>query len=212
MQDFPANSQKAKAPRPSAEPRQVERVTTAEATQRKAPLGRKFKEVFVGGTMKGAIEFMIVETVIPAIQDTMIEAFQGGVERLIRGDRHGRRRTIGPSPYADVGRVNYQGMSTSSATRPSGTQLLSQQSRTRHSFGDILIQDRTEARETLDQMYELLSRSGVVYVHDLYEMTGIPASHVDYKWGWTNLSGSRVVPMRGGKGYLLDLPEPKQFD
>lgn len=212
MQDFPANSQKAKAPRAPAEPRQVERVTTAEATQRKTPLGRKFKETFVGGSMKGAIEFMIVETVIPAIQDTMIEAFQGGVERLIRGDRAGKRRTLGPSPYADVGRVNYQGMSSNSMTKPSGTQLLSQQSRTRHSFGDILIQDRNEAREVLDQMYEVLSKSGVVYVHDLYEMTGIQASHIDYKWGWTRLTGARVVPMRGGKGYLLDLPEPQQMD
>lgn len=212
MQDFPANSQKAKAPRPQTEPKQIERVTTAEAMQRRTPLGRKFKETFVGGSMRGAIEYMAVEVVVPAIQETLIEAFQGGVERLIRGDRAGKRRTVGPSPYADVGRVNYQGMSSNSMSKPSGTQLLSQQSRTRHNFGDILIQDRNEAREVLDQMYEVLSRSGVVYVHDLYEMTGIQASHIDYKWGWTRLSGARVVPMRGGKGYLLDLPEPQQLD
>jgi hypothetical protein len=30
---------------------------------------------------------MVMEVVIPAIQDTMIDAFQGGVERLIRVNR-----------------------------------------------------------------------------------------------------------------------------
>jgi hypothetical protein len=212
MQDFPANSQKAKAPRPQPEPKQIQRVTTAEATQRRVPLGRKVKETFVGGSMRGAIEYMAIEVVIPSIQETLIDAFQGGFERLIRGDRAGRRRSVGPSPYADVGRVNYQGMSSNSPTKPSGTQLLSSQSRTRHNFGDILIQSREEARDVLDQMYEVLSRHSVVYVHDLYEMTGIQASHVDYKWGWTRLTGARVVPMRGGRGYLLDLPEPQQMD
>src|SRR3954470_18547376 len=102
MQDFPANSQKAKAPRPQPEPKQIQRVTTVEATQRRTPLGRKFKETFIGGSMRGAIEYMAIEVVVPSIQDTLVEAIQGGFERLIRGDRAGKRRNLGPSPYADV--------------------------------------------------------------------------------------------------------------
>lgn len=208
MQDFPANSQRAKA-RPESEPRRIERVTTAEAKQRKTPLGRKFKETFIGGSMRMAAEYIITEVVVPSIQETLIEAFQGGVERLIRGDSHRPRRGV-PSPYANVGRVNYQGMS--SATKPPPTRQLSQRSRTRHDFGELIIQSRPEATEVLDQMYEILSRTGVVLVHDLYSLTGIQTSHADYKWGWTQLRGARVVPMRGGTGYLLDLPEPQPLD
>jgi hypothetical protein len=209
MQDFPANSQKAKTRTEAPEPKKIERVTSAEAQQRKRGLGRQFKETFIAGSSRMAIEYMVIEVIVPAIQDTMIHAFQGGVERLIRGEGARPRRSM--SPYADVGRVNYQGMSSTS-TKPPATQFLSERSRTRHDFRELVIQNRVEAHDVLDQMFELLSRHSVVYVHDLYSLTGIQATHTDYKWGWTQLRGARVVPLRGGNGYLLDLPEPEQLN
>src|SRR4051794_38766690 len=113
MQEFPANSQKAKTrTEATPEPRKIERVTTATAEQRKRGLGRQFKDTFIGGSARMAAEYMVTEVVVPANQTTLIEAFQGGVERLILGDRGRPRRSTISSPYANVGRVNYQGMSS----------------------------------------------------------------------------------------------------
>ena len=215
MQDFPANSAKARSRSegPQGErPERIERITSAEAERRKTPLGRKFKETFVGGTARGAIDFMIVDVVIPAIQDTLIEAFQGGIERLIKGESR-RPRRYGPmsSMYSDnPPRVDYtQNFARNRPpTSSTSTRMLSRQARSRHNFDEIVIESRAEAQDVLDQMYDWLSRYGIVKVSELYAMTGIPTSHTDTKWGWASLPGARLQRLRDGR-FVLDLPEPQ---
>ena len=148
---------------------------------------------------------MILEVVIPAVQETMIDAFQGGIERLIRGETRPRRS--GMMPYSNPPRVNYQGMSTS----PPTSRTISRQSRTRHDFGEIVIQSRQEAEEVIDRMFDILSRYGTVTVADLYELTGIQSGHTDTKWGWNSLRGAKAARLRTG-GFLLDLPDPELLD
>jgi hypothetical protein len=212
MHEFPANSQKAKTrsepPTPRDRPDKIERVTSTEADRRKRGLGRQVKETFIGGSAQMAFEYMVTEVIIPAIQNTMIDAFQGGIERLIKGEGV-RRRGPTHSPYSNVGHVNYQGISTNMRTgRPEGPRQVSRQSRARQTFDEIVIPTRTEAEEVIDRMFDLLSRYGSVSVSDLYEMTGIESTHTDHKWGWTQLRGAKVVRLRKG-GFLLDLPEPE---
>jgi hypothetical protein len=214
MQDFPPNSQKAKtrseAP-PTGERREkIERVTSAEASRRKRGLGRQFKDTFIGGSARGAFDYMITDVVIPAIRDTIFDAIQGGLDRLIYGDHRPRRGTP-PSFYsANPPRVNYQGIMSNPQrpNTPPPSRMLSRRSRARHDFDEIIIPNRAEAEETLDRMYDELSRYGRVTVAILYELVGIQSTHTDHKWGWTQLRGARVRSLRNG-GYLLDLPEPE---
>jgi hypothetical protein len=212
MHEFPANSAKVRSRSdgpPSDERPRVEQVTSATADRRKRGLGRKFKETFIGGSARMAFEYMVVDVVIPAIQDTMIDAFQGGIERLIKGE--GRSRRGVPSAFSNAGHVDYRGMGMNRATtqsRPSSSRMLSRQSRTRHDFDELVIPTRAEAEEVVDQLFDMLSRFEVVTVADLYEMTGIQSSHTDVKWGWTSLRGAKVQRLRNG-GYLLNLPEPE---
>jgi hypothetical protein len=218
MQDFPPNSQKAKTRsedlRPGERPEKIERVTSAEAERRKRGLGRQFKETFIGGSARGAAEYMVTDVVVPAIRDTLFNALQGGLDRLIYVDTRLRRVGVGSrSPYSDgePPRVAYNTMSTIRSTaRPPAPRMLSQSSRARQEFDEIIIQSRPEAEDVIDRMFDWLSRYGIVTVAELYEMTGIQSSHTDHKWGWTQLRGARVVPVRG-KGYLLDLPEPESL-
>lgn len=213
MQDFPANSQKAaRAQAPPPEPKRVERVTSAEAVRRKRGLGRQFKETFVGGNARLALHYMFVEVVIPAVQDTMIDALQGGVERLIRGESARPRRGT-PTTYANVGHVDYRRLSHGPPRNDaaSTTRMLSRGARERQRFDDILIHDRREAEEVLERLFDILSQYGMVSVAELYAMTGIQSSHTDVKWGWTELRGARITRNRSGK-YVLELPDPIPFD
>jgi len=208
MQDFPGNSRKAqdRSEPSSQEPRRVEQITSVEAEVKRPGLARKFKGAFINGTARGAGEYMIVEVVVPAIRDTLINALQGGIERFFDGDGgRARRSSYPPVGYSGQNepRVNYNAMS-----KPPTSRTLSQQSRARHDFGEIVIHNMVEAEEVLDRMYEELSRYGQVTVATLYELTGIAGTHTDHKWGWTSLRGARYVRTRSG-GYLLDLPEPQ---
>jgi len=213
MQDFPANSQKAKArseaPKPDERPK-VERVTTAEAVQRKRGLGRKFKETIVEGSVRDTVEYMVVDIVIPEFQNLLYDTLEGGLRRLIHGDTHRPgTRSGGASSYSGIGpKINYQGMSVKPPmAAPPAHRSISRRSRTRQDFAEVVIDSRREADEVLEQMYEFLSRFGVVYIADLYDLTGIKTSHVDYQWGWTSLQGSRLARTRDHR-WVLDLPEP----
>jgi hypothetical protein len=212
LQDFPANSAKARAraerPPLSERPEKIERVTSAPAQQRKRGLGRQFKETFIEGSSRMAFDYMLLEVVVPAIQNTLIDALQGGLERWIRGERRGRRST---STYSsdNLGHVNYNRMYPNQP--PSTTRMLSRQARARHDFGEIILQSRPEAEDVIDRMYDVLSRYGSVPVSTLYSLTGIQPSHTDEKWGWTSLPGAKAIRQRDGT-WLLDLPEPEPLD
>ncbi len=208
MEDFPANSARSKARTdgPVQEERPaVEQITSAE-TRRRRGLGRKFKETFIGGSGRMAFEYMVAEVVVPAIRDTIFEAMQGGLDRLIYGDRRPQRG--GMPTYSNVGRVDYTRMSQTAAPKPQPTRMLSHQSRARMNFNEIIIPTRMEAEEVLERMYDVLSRYGSVQVGTLYELTGIESTHTDYKWGWTDLRGARTRAIRN-RGYALDLPDPE---
>lgn len=212
MDDFPANSAKVRSRPEGAPPDQtirrgeaIEQITSAEAKVRKRGIGRKFKETFVGGSARMATEYMITEVVIPAVQDTILEALQGGLERLIKGESRSRRFT-NTSSYSNLGHVNYGGMNKAPVPR-----TISQQSRSRHDFGEIVIRSRQEAEEVIERMFDILSRYGIVSVADLYELTGIQSGHTDQKWGWTALRGAKVARLRSGD-FLLDLPAPESLD
>lgn len=209
MDSFPANSQKAKV---ASEPKKIERVTSAEARPRKRGLGRRFKEAFIGGDARTAGEYMLTDVVVPAIQDTLIDAFQGGFERLIKGES-ARPRRGSTSGYPSVPHIDYGGQSRrpTAAARPSQPRTLSRQARSRGTFDELIIPSRQEAEEVIERMFDILSRYGVVSVADLYEMTGIQSNHTDMKWGWYDLRGARSSRQRSG-GYLLDLPEPEPLD
>lgn len=208
MQDFPANSQRAKTrseePPLDERPRKIERVTSVEAKQRPRGLGRRFRETFISGNARSTGEYMFLEVVIPEVQDMIINALQGGVERFIKGDGPRSRRGTSTSSYSNLGHVNYQGMSSN---RPSAPRALSQQDRARHDFGGIEIPNRREAEEVLDRLYDILSQYGSVQVAVLYELTGIQSSHTDQKWGWKSLRGARIRTSRNG--YVLNLPDPE---
>lgn len=210
MQDFPGNSQKAKtrpnAPTPPDERPKIERVTTAEAEQRKRGLGRKFKDTFIGGSLRDTADYMVVDVVVPAVRDTIVDALQGGIERLFNGESNRPRRSAASSAYSGVGHINYTGMSRA-PTAQSAPRMLSRRSQTMHDFRELIIDSRREAEEVREQMYEILSRHGDVKLSDLYTLTGIQSSHVDHKWGWTSLQGFKLVRTRDGR-FLLDLPEP----
>lgn len=209
MQDFPSNSRKAAQAR-TDEPKKLERVTSAEAVRRKRGLGRQMRETFIGGNAKTAAEYMVIEVVVPAIKDTIAEALQSGIEKLIYGDTRPRRggtsSSSNPLGYSNVPRVNYSQYNT--PPRAAHQSTLSRRARERHDFGEIVIQSREEANDVIDQLYEILSRHGSVPVANLYALTGIQETHTDYKWGWTDLRGAKASKLRNG-GYLLNLPDPQ---
>lgn len=207
METFPPNSRKA-----AAEPKRVERVTSANAVRRRRSLGKQFRSTFIGGDGKTAMQYVIFNVFIPAAKETLVEGAHSWIEKLVYGDHRPRRGGGGPMSGA-LGYVSYNrmGRQPQRDDRPPMPQTLSRMSRARQSFDEIIIPSRQEAEEVLDRLFDLISKYDTATVADLYELTGLSSSHTDHKWGWEELRGASVGRIRGG-GYLLNLPEPQSLE
>jgi hypothetical protein len=205
--EFPPNSETSKKGTPKS--KDLTPVTSG-AVRRKKSLRRQFSETFVAGDAKTAVRYVVMDVLLPTAKDMVVEAVSQGFEKLMFGDSRRSRRSMHPYQGA-TGHVQYNRYSQDTRSRFSGPQrAMSREARARHDFDDIVLDDRAEAEEVIDKLFELVSQYGAATIADLYELVGLGSTHVDHKWGWLDLQGAGVSRIRGG--YLLDLPEPEPLD
>lgn len=200
--EFPPNSDASKKPR--NEEKKVERVTTGEVTRKKKSIRKQFGQMFVAGDFKSSINYVILEVALPLAQDMVIETFQQGIEKLFRGEI--RRRGSTPPQAGQGGYVSYNRVGPMSSIISQPQRAMSRQARAKHDFDSIILENRAEAEEVIERLFDIVGRYEQATVADLYELVGIASTHTDHKWGWTDLRGARVSRMRGN--YYLDLPDP----
>lgn len=201
---YPSNSQfKLQKPEPpTPEPKKVEKVTTGVVKQQKKGLGRKIVETFVGEDVVNVRQYLIHDVLVPAIKSTLSDMVQGGIEMMLFGERKGTKtRRDGNRSY-----VSYNSYSAPDNKR----REMTQQSRARHDFGDIVLQTRGEAEEVLSHLVDLTIDYGQATVSDLYDLVGITGQFTDNKYGWTDLSRASISRTRDG--YVLVLPRPILID
>jgi len=221
MENFPANSHKDRdrdeeQPHPKSrggdpEKPKVKRITQGDVIRRKEPLGKKFKNMFIGGDARSVWSYIFGDVLIPAAKDMIADAGSQGLERMIFGETRSRMRRPGTSGS----HVPYNRYSSSSSRPPwrpdrEPSREISRRARVSHDFDEIVLPDRGEAEAVIDQLFEILSAYEMVSVSDLYEMVGITGQYTDEKWGWTDLRGAGVTRTRAG--YLLDLPKPEPLN
>jgi len=211
MTEFPSNSKNPQTPKPTPE-KVVEQVVSGEATSRKKSLGRRLREVFIGGDTKSVVNYVFSDVLMPQAKDMVVEAISQGFEKLIYGDsrsgrRYGTRPPTGPGPtnytrYAVRGNnpIGRQGHEDRRPTASVRTQ----------DIDDILLATRVEAETVVDRMYDLLREYEAVSIADLHSLVGWSSSYTDQKWGWTDLTGTDVRRVRDG--YILVLPKTVALD
>jgi hypothetical protein len=218
MEDYPANSRAAKKrveePRTKAAPKEkkIEKVVTGSVVQRKRSLGKRFHDTFIGSDSRSVGQYIVMDVLVPATKDMIHDVITSYVERMLFPDSRPVVRRRASSSGGGVGRINYS--SSSSIRRDPREEErrrhVSSGSRSRHDFGEIVLEKRVEAEEVIDRMAAQIEEYGQVSVADLYDMVDVTSAFTDNKWGWYDLEGARVRYVRNG--YLLDLPRPVDFD
>lgn len=206
--EFPPNSEASK--KGVSNGKNLQPVVSGSAVRRKKSLRKQFSETFVAGDFRTAVRYVLFDVLLPAAKDTIVEAGSQGIEKLIFGDNRRRGSTrpfSGPTGYVDYKRYSMGSV----GSRLSGPErAISRTARARHNFDEIVLDQRTEAEQVIDQLFDLVSKYGSATVADLYELVGLASTHTDHKWGWEDLMGAGVSRVRGG--YLLDLPEPEPLN
>ena len=194
-----SNKEKSKAERPSRE-----KVISGKVVQKPQGLGRKIADTFAGDDAKSVGSYILFDVVIPATKSMISDMVSQGIERLLFGDSKGRiSRSQKPG-----GNTSYSSMYRGGSVTP--TREMSYKARATHNFDEVILEQRGEAQTVIDELSELIDSFDVASVSDLYDMVGITGSHVDDKWGWTDIRGAEVLRVRDG--YLLSLPRPIPLD
>lgn len=216
--DFPTNNISGKPPRNKVaredvsenrkdEPRVVKRVATGKVIRRKkkqSPLMDAFNET---------ITYVMQDIVKPRAKELLADTISQGSEKLIFHDNRGsasraRSRTASNGgSYISYNRYSSAGSQGRSRANTNEPRQISRESRARHDFDDIILEDRATANEVLDGLFELISVYGYATVADLYESVGAKPEHTDEDWGWYDLRSSSTRRIR--QGFILDLPRPE---
>ena len=78
---------------------------------------------------------------------------------------------------------------------------------------EIIFKNRLEADVALDTLRDCFKEFGVVSVSDLYDVAEIKCDHTYNRFGWKDydaIHNAKVVKVKGG--YMIDLPEPIEFE
>lgn len=203
--DFPGNSHNVtgkSSPKDTPKQKEVTKVVTGEVVQRKKPLGRRFKDIFMGGDIKGVARYIAADVLLPAVRNMVVDATSEGIKRMMYGESTARhRRNVDPMRS----RVSYNSPVDRGPMR--STMLPDQppySSRRRQDPNEIILVSREEAELVVERLADLIDNFDVATVGDFHELVGLPSTYVDNKWGWTAIRGVDIRQVR--EGYLIELP------
>ena len=78
---------------------------------------------------------------------------------------------------------------------------------------EIIFKNRLEADVALNTLRDCFKEFGVISVSDLYEVAEIKCDHTYDRFGWKDyddIHNTKIVKVKGG--YMIDLPEPIEFE
>jgi len=180
-----------------------EKVVTGTVIVKDKTLGSRFKNVFFGGDLNTSAKYVAAEVLLPALRNLALDMLQKGGERLIFGDTAPRRRSI-PTTYSS--RVQYNNPAVVRRTQYLPDQPAERWVATtnKKSIDDIVVALKEDADVVVERVSDIVDQYEVVSVADVYEMLGLPSSHIDNKWGWTQLPHIELRQVR--EGWRLSFP------
>lgn len=202
MNDYMPNSSKYKPEQTEAqkEKKKLEKVVNGPVKVKKNEV-RKLTDIFIAEDAKDVKSYIIMDVIIPALKNTLEDIIIGGTRMILRGETGNRG-----SGRSTADKISYSNYYNRDARRPSDERT----ARTKYSYDDIVVKTRGEAEDVLFRLDEAIATYGVASIGDLYDLVGITGDYTDEKYGWTNLSSAKVVPVRDG--YLLKFPRVCPID
>ena len=152
------------------------------------------------------------EIVMPAIKNIVVDSITSGINMAVfKGENRGSAPHSGYSqnPYQSQ-RTNYNQNYRPQQTqynRPTQQQQAPVNIPARRNTL-FIIQDRREAEQVLTALIDTITQYGSVTLADYLDLIGEEPVYTDNTVGWFNLNAATVGPVRGGRGFVINLPDP----
>lgn len=186
MEEYKNNSNKFKE-----ESKNIEKVISGTAKVKKKNEMQKFASVFISEDVKSVKSYIITDVLIPGIKKAITET----VNLILYGESKSKsNNSTSPKPSYRSYYDSNNNTSNTAITR-----------RSAYSYDNIVVDNRADAEEVLDNMNNIIRKYGIVSVADMYDLVGIVGNYTDNKYGWTDLRTAKIERERDG-GYRIDLP------
>ena len=191
--------------------------------ERKPGLFSRASVLFFGDDgLRGVTDHLVRDIFIQSIQttisdvatntiNTLSDVATTSIKRAIFGESYDDRRRnsndywYGSRRYVDNRMSSSRGRGYVDYSRQSEKALHHKSENLSNVVRVIEFDSANDANEVLSYMIDSVEQYGLVTVADFYELSDVASKFTDHQFGWTNLDGVRVVPIRGG-GFYISFP------
>lgn len=201
MENYAANSHKAKAEKKEVEQR-AQKVISGTAKTKKKSGFKKFTEAFVNEDLAKVRDFILNDVIIPNVKKIVSETINNTVDMMLYGNvRSDRSRNNGGLPYVSYDRFSQD---------DSRGRQTSQPVRRGYAYEDVVVPTRADAETVLRQLDGMMATYHMVRVADLYDLVGITHNYTDNDYGWTNIRNAQIIHV--SDGYQIKMPRAIPID
>ena len=191
--------------------------------ERKPGLFSRASVLFFGDDgLRGVTDHLVRDIFIQSIQttisdvattsiNTISDVATTSIKRAIFGESYDDRRRnsndywYGSRRYVDNRMSSSRGRGYVDYSRQSEKAFHHKSENLSNIVRVIEFDSANDANDVLSYMIDSVEQYGLVTVADFYELSDVASKFTDHQFGWTNLDGVRVVPIRGG-GFYISFP------
>lgn len=201
INSLPSNSHKSREEKYHKPEKDISPVVSQPATLRKKSGIVKLADIFMPEDISSVKDYIVGSVIIPKIKNVLHDIGSEAWDSF--WGISGRSSSRGPASRVTFGHTDYNKMST---------QGEAPRQRSGVDYNDIEFRTRGDAELVLDRMGELCENYDFVSVADMYSIAEVSNDNFALtKWGWTDISEAKVVPLSGG-GYSIKMPRAKPID
>lgn len=203
------NSHKYRAEKAAEQQKERERlkpiVSKDSVVSTKKPMSKKFTETFLTEDSKDIKSWLLLDIIIPGIKNTILDI----LSMMFFGETASRSRKSSGSKKS-TSRFNYRSCYDDDDDRERIRRRRKYYSDDRVDFRNIVLKNRSDAEEIVDELRKRIHDYDSVSVADLLDLVDIPGRYTDNNWGWDD---ERDIGIRRiSSGYLIDVGEPKYLE
>lgn len=170
----------------------------------KKSLGKRFIETFVEEDVDDVKKWFFKEVLGPGIKNMFLD-----ILTTIFFDKDDRRDSRREREHYDY-RSRYRGTTSRENRNSRRRRDDSYASDDRVDFRNIVLRNRSDAEDVIEEMRKRIRDTDSVSVADLLDLIDVPGRYTDNNWGWDD---ERDIGIRRvSSGFLIDVAEPKYLD
>lgn len=159
----------------------------------------RFAELFIKEDLDNVKTYVFSDVIIPAILDTIVNAGTNALNMIFYGEPRGRSSSKRSS------HISYNRYYEDRDRDDRDYRRDRDRRRDNYDYEEIEFDNRGDAEEVLDRLFELINEYKIVSINDYYDLVGKHGNFTDEKYGWTDLRSARVERTYGGR-YYIKLP------